>query len=449
MSNNTRHFIDQVSRYIGQHHLLDADRKFLVALSGGADSVALLRVMCLLGYDVEAAHCNFRLRHDEADRDEAFCVTLCRELSVPLHIAHFDTSAYAVAHHQSIEMAARNLRYAYFRQLVHDIGAGAVVVAHHKDDSVETMLINLIRGTGIKGLTGISPKRDGVVRPLLCVDRNQILDFLSLLKQDYVTDSTNLVDDVVRNKVRLNILPLMREINPSVTEAMAATAEKLSMVSAAYDDMMAEQAEKARVKTAGDKIMAYELEGIVSEGLLFHILQPLGFSPKMVEEAYVAVVNRHTGAYFCSSSFEMVVDREWLVIMPVMKPFAPMRIPVMGRYVVSPHSTLCVDEADVGDDFQINSAPEYGCLDAGEVVFPLLLRTMNDGDRFAPLGMKGSKLVSDFLTDKKVNLLEKRRQLVVVDALDRIIWVVGQRPAHHCRITKDTRKAIVLRWENA
>ena len=440
-------FVDTVSRFIGQHQLLHPGKKYLVALSGGADSVALLRVMRLLGYDIEAAHCNFRLRGEESDRDEAFCADLCHELSVPMHIAHFDTSAYAEAHHLSIEMAARNLRYGYFRQLMNDIGAEAVVVAHHKDDSVETMLINLIRGTGIKGLTGISPKRDGVVRPLLCVDREQILGFLSHIHQDYVTDSTNLVDDVVRNKIRLNILPLMREINPSVTEAMAATAEKLSMVSAVYDSAMEELSGQARVPLADGKVIAYELGKITSEGLLFHILQPLGFSPKNVEEAYDAVQNRHTGAYFRSSSHEMVVDRELLVIMPVVKPFTAMNIPVTGRYVVSEDCLLNVKEVKVDGDFSIVRTPECACLDAEKVAWPLVLRTIEDGDRFSPLGMRGSKLVSDFLTDQKVNLLEKRRQLVVADAEGRIVWVVGRRPAHHCRITEVTKKAIVLKWE--
>ena len=440
-------FVDTVSRFIGRHQLLHPGKKYLVALSGGADSVALLRVMWLLGYDIEAAHCNFRLRGEESDRDEAFCADLCHELSVPMHIAHFDTSAYATTHHLSIEMAARNLRYGYFRQLMNDIGAEAVVVAHHKDDSVETMLINLIRGTGIKGLTGISPKRDGVVRPLLCVDREQVLSFLTHIHQDYVTDSTNLVDDVVRNKIRLNILPLMREINPSVTEAMAATAEKLSMVSAVYDSAMEELSGQARLPLADGKFIAYELGKITSEGLLFHILQPLGFSPKNVEEAYDAVQNRHTGAYFRSSSHEMVVDRELLVIMPVVKPFTAMNIPVTGRYVVSEDCTLNVKEVKVDGDFSIVRTPECACLDAEKVALPLVLRTIEDGDRFSPLGMHGSKLVSDFLTDQKVNLLEKRRQLVVADAEGRIVWVVGRRPAHHFRITKDTKKAIVLKWE--
>ena len=440
-------FVDTVSRFIGRHQLLHPGKKYLVALSGGADSVALLRVMRLLGYDIEAAHCNFRLRGEESDRDEAFCADLCHELSVPMHIVHFDTSAYATAHHLSIEMAARNLRYGYFRQLMNDIDAEAVVVAHHKDDSVETMLINLIRGTGIKGLTGISPKRDGVVRPLLCVDREQILSFLTHIHQDYVTDSTNLVDDVVRNKIRLKILPLMREINPSVTEAMAATAEKLSMVSAVYDSVMEELSGQARVPLADGKFIAYELGKITSEGLLFHILQPLGFSPKNVEEAYDAVQNRHTGAYFRSPSHEMVVDRELLVLMPVVKPFTAMNIPVTGRYVVSEDCLLNVKEVKVDGDFSIVRTPDCACLDAEKVALPLVLRTIEDGDRFSPLGMRGSKLVSDFLTDQKVNLLEKRRQLVVADAEGRIVWVVSRRPAHHCRITKDTKKAIVLKWE--
>jgi tRNA(Ile)-lysidine synthase len=309
------------------------------------------------------------------------------------------------------------------------------------------MLVTLIRGTGIKGPTGISPKRDGVVRPLLCVDREQILSFLSHIHQDYVTDSTNLVDDVVRNKIRLNILPLMREINPSVTEAMAATAEKLSMVSAVYDSAMEELSGQARLPLADGKVIAYELGKITSEGLLFHILQPLGFSPKNVEEAYDAVQNRHTGAYFRSSSHEMVVDRESLVIMPVVKPFTAMNIPVTGRYVVSEDCLLNVKEVKVDGDFSIVRTPDCACLDAEKVALPLVLRTIEDGDRFSPLGMRGSKLVSDFLTDQKENLLEKRRQLIVADAEGRIVWVVGRRPAHHCRITEVTKKAIVLKWE--
>ena len=446
MSNNSeRQFIGQVASFIATHQLMSTGKKYLVAISGGADSVALLRTMVALGYDVEAAHCNFNLRGDESNRDEQFCKNLCLVLKIPLHIAHFDTKTYADTHHLSIEMAARSLRYTYFRQLMHDIGAEAVVVAHHKDDAVETMLINLIRGTGIRGLTGIAPKRDGVIRPLLCVNREQILSYLGLLRQDFVTDSSNLVDDVVRNKIRLNILPLMREINPSVSETMAATADRLTFVADIYDDTMQRMADEARVSTARNDMMAFDLQRINSEGLLFHILQPMGFSPKTVEEAFGAIVHRHTGAFFSSASHEMVVDRQWMVVMPRKEPFKSMRIPITGRYAVG-EAMLRVSEVVIADDFHFSRQPSCASLDAEKVTFPLELRTVREGDRFDPLGMKGKKLVSDFLTDQKVHLLDKRRQIVVADAKDNILWVVGRRQAHHCRITEKTQKAIILEW---
>ena len=449
MSNNALQsaLVTLVAQFIRRHRLMDESHRYLVALSGGADSVALLRVLLALGYEVEAAHCNFHLRAEESDRDEAFCKQLCERLHVPFHVAHFETREFAEAHHLSIEMAARQLRYGYFRQLVSDIGAAGVVVAHHRDDSVETVLMNLIRGTGLHGLTGIDPEHDGVIRPLLCVGRQQIVDFLDTLRQDYVTDSSNLVDDVVRNKIRLNILPLMREVNPSVASSVAAMAERMREVAEVYDAEMGRRAQEARVSTDHHDAVAYRLEGISSEGLLFHILHPMGFKPKIIEEVGRAVNDRNWGASFLSESSEVLVDRDLLFIVPRKSPFRPMRLPVCGRYVVGERQALTVEEQVVGDGFHISRSNDCVTLDAAKVCFPLVLRTVRPGDRFAPLGMRGSKLVSDFLTDLKVGVLDRRRQMVVADAENRIVWVVGRRPAHPCRITDSSVKAIVMKWE--
>ena len=210
--------LQQVAGFIARNQLLAADNKYIVALSGGADSVALLLIMKALGYDVEAAHCNFHLRGKESERDENFCVSLCESLGIILHRIHFDTLTYAQLHKVSIEMAARDLRYSYFEQLRRDINADAICVAHHKDDNVETILLNLVRGTGMNGLTGISPRNGFILRPLLCIGREDILEYLEAENQDYVTDSSNLVDDVQRNKIRLNVLPLLENVNPAVKD---------------------------------------------------------------------------------------------------------------------------------------------------------------------------------------------------------------------------------------
>ena len=229
-----------VNRFIEEKSLFFQKDKILVALSGGADSVALLRVLLALGYTCEAAHCNFHLRGKESDRDENFVRGLCNELNILLHVVHFDTQTYATKHRISIEMAAREMRYEWFEKLRQECDASVIAVAHHRDDSVETFLLNLIRGTGINGLKGIAPLNGHIVRPLLNVSRQDILQYLEHLHQDYVTDSTNLQDEYMRNKIRLNILPLLGELNPSVSESIAETANRLAETSLVYNKEMAE-----------------------------------------------------------------------------------------------------------------------------------------------------------------------------------------------------------------
>ena len=203
--------MDRVRRFASVHELFVYGGKYIVALSGGADSVSLLFVLKHLerelGISVEAAHCNFHLRGAESVRDEEFCKQLCERLSVPLHLIHFDTQAYADLHRVSIEMAARDLRYGYFENLRRDIEAQDICVAHHRDDSVETVLLNLVRGTGLRGLRGIQPRNGNIIRPLLSLSRENIVQYLDALGESYVTDSTNLHNDVKRNKIRLDVMP--------------------------------------------------------------------------------------------------------------------------------------------------------------------------------------------------------------------------------------------------
>lgn len=207
--------IHTIRLYIEKYRLLSEDRPVLVGLSGGADSVALLGVLVRLGYPCIALHCNFHLRGEESDRDEAFACEFAESLEVPFHKIDFDTISYAGERHLSIEMAARELRYAWFEEMRERLGGQATAVAHHRDDNVETVLMNLIRGTGIRGMSGIRPRNGFIVRPLLCVSREDILAWLADQGYAYMVDSTNLSDAYTRNFIRLNVLPLLEEINPS------------------------------------------------------------------------------------------------------------------------------------------------------------------------------------------------------------------------------------------
>ena len=439
-------FLQKVEAFIARHHLLVPGGRYLVALSGGADSVALLVALRQLGYDVACVHCNFHLRGEESNRDEEFCRSLCEDLGVGFHTAHFATAEYAQAHHVSIEMAARELRYHYFERLRTDIGADDVAVAHHQDDAAETLLLNLIRGTGIHGLTGIAPRNGHIIRPLLAVQRGEVEAFLRDGQWSYVTDSTNLVADVVRNKIRLQILPLMRDINPSVTDALTTTAARLSQVATVFDEAMAQREELLRQPTGVTHRVAYDRHGITDEYTLYYILSRYGFSPAAIEEVFSHLDGAQVGSLFASATHELLIDRDQLLIQPLDEQQTIVRLPIEGKYIVGDHA-LRITKRVVDGHFSISRSPDVACLDAATLSFPFTLRTLAAGDRFCPLGMSGSRLVSDFLTDLKVNRFDKRRQLVLTDANDRIAWVVGRRPDHRFRITSLTHEALIVEFE--
>lgn len=423
--------LQQVAGFIARNQLLAADNKYIVALSGGADSVALLLIMKALGYDIEAAHCNFHLRGKESERDENFCVSLCESLGIILHRIHFDTLTYAQLHKVSIEMAARDLRYSYFEQLRCDINADAICVAHHKDDNVETILLNLVRGTGMNGLTGISPRNGFILRPLLCIGREDILEYLEAENQDYVTDSSNLVDDVQRNKIRLNVLPLLENVNPAVKDNILTMARWIAEASTIVEASLSEAKAKAVSSATLNDSLFVDISKVEeypsAEYLLWNILKDYGFNSSQV--ALVAE-NLHatTGTSWLSSSHELTLDRGRLILTPLDKEEGrQMRIPEAGTYVYTELCKLKIEQKEINENYTISRSSDKVCLDAQKVKFPLMIRRVARGDRFVPFGMKGSKLVSDFLTDQKVALPLKRRQLVVADAGGNILWVVGKR----------------------
>ncbi|MGN0283070.1 MAG: tRNA lysidine(34) synthetase TilS [Prevotella sp.] len=425
--------------------ILDKAKLYLVAVSGGADSVALLLMMHDKGYRIEAVHCNFHLRGSEADRDEQFVVDLCKRLGVKLHRVHFDTREYAELHKQSIETAARNLRYAYFENLRRDIGAEAIVVAHHRDDNIETVLMNLVRGTGLNGMSGIRAVNGLVLRPLLGVSRQEIEDFLSRRGQDYVTDSTNLETDATRNKFRIEVLPLLATINPSVARSIDSTARRLQEAGAIVDWALRLMMEQVMTKDASgfDVVDSVKLRQLPSpQYVLNHICNLYGFTPQQTEVVYQMMENGTKGKAIASVSHEIAAEKSRLLIAPLTVMPQPLQIPIEGTYVFGGGHIRVETISTSSPDFSIEKSPSVACLDASTVSFPLTVRPWHDGDRFTPFGMKGSKLVSDYLTDRKKNYFERRRQLVVEDANGTIVWLVGERTSEKCRVTGETREVV-------
>ena len=430
----------KVERYIEKHKLLNSNDLYIIALSGGADSVALLLLLKNAHFNVHAAHCNFHLRGDESDRDEAFCMELCQKLGVELHRAHFDTREYAELHKVSIEMAARELRYKWFEQLRQDIGAAGICVAHHRDDSVETVLLNLVRGTGLRGLTGIQPRNGNILRPLLCVSRAEIEAFLAEKGQKYVTDSTNLEADVQRNIVRLEVLPLLRKLNPAVAENIQRTAENL---------VEAQQVLNVAIAKINDSnilnLSDIEIYGS-SEYLTFEWLKKYGFNGNQVRQ----ILEAETGKIISSmTGYDVLKDRGRLIVEPALEPFKPMRIPEEGTYVMGGSDAEFVGKNTENKTLRVRKMPVYvskdphiATLDATKVSFPLTVRRVEEGDWMQPYGMKGRKLLSDLMTDLKMTVFEKRRQLVVVDSQGVIVWAIGLRIADFVAVSDATTTVV-------
>ena len=420
----------KVRKYIEKHKLLDINKLYLVALSGGADSVALLLMLHEAGYHVHAAHCNFHLRGAESDRDEIFCVSLCKRLGIELHRVHFDTQTYAEVHKMSIEMAARELRYKWFEQLRIDIGAAGVCVAHHRDDSVETVLMNLARGTGLRGLCGIRPRNGFILRPLLDVSREDIETYLAVKGQEYVTDSTNLEDDVMRNKIRLNILPMLRELNPAVMENIQRTAENLTEAQKVLDGIM------QSFYTSNTLDFSELTRFGSSECIIFEWLKNYGFNGSQMGQ----IMQAETGSIFTSpTGYDLLIDRQRMIVEPSLKPLKKMVIPEEGTYIMDDTSIIVRRRAVF-----VSKKTDLATLDASRVTFPLTIRRVEAGDRMIPFGMKGSKLLSDLMTDLKMTLFEKRRQLVIIDAKGTIVWAVGLRTDQRVAVTESTTEVLEI-----
>ncbi len=396
-----------IEHYISKHHLFGHQSRIIVAVSGGADSVVLLHILLQLDYDCEVAHCNFHLRGEESERDEAFVRQLCATWNVPLHIKHFDTYQYADEHGISIEMAARDLRYTWFEDLRQAIKADVIAVAHHQNDQAETLLLNLQRGTGLRGLEGMHPKNGTIVRPLLCVSRTFIEDYCTLHHLDYVTDSSNSDITFQRNALRQQLI----SYTPAQITHIAETAEYMQGYEQLIETYIAEQREKLAHETPdGIEIDIRILHTYPAiEVLLYELLRPYGF--KQIKQIYAALKGE-SGRIFNSNTHTIEIGREYLYIFPIKRKADS--VPIIKTESISMPFTY--PAADAWE----------AVLDASVMHKRLTLRHWQEGDWFIPLGMRGKKKLQDFFTDMKLSCHAKDN-IWLLCADEDIAWIVGYR----------------------
>lgn len=433
---------EQIQQYIIQHQLLSGEKPVVVGISGGADSVALLHILVSLGYKCIAAHCNFNLRGDESFRDEQFTIDFTKRLQVPLCKISFETNKYAQENRLSVEMAARELRYRWFEELLNTYDADAVAVAHHRDDSVETLLINLTRGSGLTGLTGIKPKNGNVVRPLLCVSREDIYAYIENNGLEYVTDSSNSSDIYTRNFIRLKVIPLLEEINPSVKASLARTANHLYDASLIYNHSI-EEARRVIIQNNRLSISAL-LSFPAPATILYEMLKPYGFS-RTVCESIFTVLEKDSGKIFYSSTHRLLKDRSDLLIDVLSGEDNRAYLINLEDDNVDLPVELKPEIVVIKEDYQIEKDRKFAYFDFDKLSFPLVLRHWQEGDWFVPFGMKGKKKISDYFSDKKFSLFDKEKTWLLCSGQD-VIWIVGERTDNRYRIEKTTKRVLKLKF---
>jgi len=430
--------IYKVSEFIHKHQLFEKDSKLLVAVSGGVDSVVLLHLLQSLHYNCVVAHCNFHLRGAESDRDADFVKTQAEIYGIKFLRADFDTTKVAFDEKISIEMAARKLRYEWFEAIRIQEKCNYVVVAHHNDDSIETFFLNLVRGTGIAGLSGIAPKNGFVVRPLLDCLREDILDYAKQHALSYCIDSTNSDNSYRRNFIRNKIIPLFKELNPSFQKTMFENMKRVANIDNFVCNYISSQCNSLIIRDADDfRISIEELKEQPEPAfILYELLTPFGFNSAIVEQIFQHI-DSESGKRFFSSSHLVVKDRDCLIVRE--KKHISNEQYLIDKELLELTSPIKIlIKKGVVTDCCISKSLNVATLDFHKLNFPLTLRHWKKGDWFIPFGMKGRKKLSDFFSDKKYSLFDKEKCWLLVDNTDTIVWVVSERIDDRFRITPET-----------
>lgn len=440
--------LEHFKQYNERHALFSHQDKILLTVSGGVDSMVMLSLFVEGGYNIGVAHCNFNLRGAESDGDEATVEAAAKAYGVPYYCKQFDTTAEMEQSGESMEMVARRLRYEWFDELSREHGYTSIAIAHHIDDSIETFFINLFRGTGLRGLTGITRQRGNIIRPLLFAERREILEYAVSHKIPFREDSSNRSQKYLRNKIRIGMLPMIREINPRFTSIMRGNLYHLTDAERFIEAGISKIKETVLEHCDNDIDRIHTTlieEHFPQEFVIYEILNSqYGFKGDVVVELYKALQKSDSGKRFYSKEYIACIDRADIVIAPIAeddecKTFVSRE--QLRSYCGN--AVLYFEHTDIDNISDYNAPAEVAYLDEQKLVYPLTLRRWREGDSFIPFGMIGRKKVSDYLTDRKVSVIEKSRQFVLLSG-EEIVWVVGRRIDDRYRITKQTENILKI-----
>jgi tRNA(Ile)-lysidine synthase len=436
--------VKKFTDFIEQNALFEHDNTVLAAVSGGMDSVLMVHLLKSAGINFGIAHCNFQLRGDESTADEEFCKNLAQQLNVPFHTVKFDTQTYAAENKISIQMAARDMRYQWFEQVRQQSHYSVIALAHHKNDAIETILLNLTRGTGIAGLHGILPKNGALTRPMLFLTREEIKKIITDNNYSYVEDSSNSSVKYARNKIRHEVIPKLKELNPGLENTFENNLKHFRDLEILLETKLQELRKDLLIPHLNE--LRLPLHGVKSLNpmrlLLFKLLQPYGFNETAVDDL-IASLDKHSGRIFEAPDYKLIIDRDQLILTK--------KQTVQQQNVTINKNDHTVNYGDykltlLHDDSAliIKDNPLSVSVDTDLLAYPLTVRAWQQSDQFYPLGMKTRKKLSDFFINQKIPVHLKNEIPLLINGNGDIIWIAGYRLDNRYMVNKNTKKVTIF-----
>ena len=438
--------LNEFKKFIAINNLINSGERILLAVSGGIDSMVMTHLFLQLELETGIAHCNFTLRAMESDKDEEMVRKYASENGIPFYSTRFETKAFAKKNGLSVQMAARELRYTWFEKIRTENSYDKVAVAHNLNDNIETLLINLTRGTGIAGLTGMKPSINHIIRPLLFATRQDIIDYCEQNRVIFREDKSNADTKYTRNKIRHLVIPVLKKINPNIETTLNETAERFTGINEIVSEYISDLRE--RVSVQNGEIITFNISLLKThfhnKTILFELFKPFGITNVMLKDLMM-VIKGKTGGQILTGSHRIIKNRKEIIVsegktgnenfykINNIKGFNKIPGIESARYT------------DITGSFQIPADPFIACVDSEKISFPLTIRKWKAGDNFYPLGMKNKKKLSDYFINSKYSLLEKENKLIL-ESDGNIVWIIGDRIDNRFRITSSSKKALIIRY---
>ena len=437
--------IEEFNKYIFLNNLIKQGDKILLAVSGGIDSMVMAHLFLRRNHKEGIAHCNFSLRGQESDKDEELVRQFAADNNIPFYTIRFETKAYAKRNKLSIQMAARELRYNWFEEIRGKNGFDSVAVAHNLNDNIETLLINLIRGTGLAGMAGIKPLNNNIIRPMLFATRQEIQTYCDKNKIVFREDKSNADTKYTRNKIRHQVIPVIKEINPSVELTLNETAERFSGFNEIVSDYISQLKEK--IGEEKEHIISFNISllktHLHNKAVIFELFKPYGVANAKLNDL-IRVIDGKTGGQIITDTHRIIKNRKEIVVSEEV-------YMQETSYTISDINAFCIypgissaRNVKITDTYEIPSDPHIACIDLQKISFPVLIRKWKPGDYFYPLGMKQKKKLSDYFIDNKYSRFDKET-IFILESDGKIVWLIGDRIDDRFKITSSTKKGLLLK----